>query len=79
MRLWNSLRLAWLGAGVTTYYIRHKLSGEIINACETQSKERAEEVCETISQGMGGLDGFYPDPNPPLEVLKRYRYWDERP
>lgn len=57
---------------MTTYYHRRLGDGEIINASETDLS-----LPELNTQHP--LVGAYYDPNPPLEVLKRYRYWDERP
>jgi hypothetical protein len=55
----------------TTWYVIDTRSNEIVNAIEASTKP--------------GLDHFTDpehlrlDANPPLAMLKRYRYWDERP
>ncbi|MCD6056489.1 MAG: hypothetical protein K0Q89_19 [Thermomicrobiales bacterium] len=56
---------------MATYYMRSKKTDEIINAVEgCRSPQEAEEI----------FDGtVYADAHPPLEVLQRYRYWNERP
>lgn len=54
------------------YYIRLKSSGSIIN-CINTSKRPGE-----IDLSMYTYD-VYLDPNPPYEVLRNYKYWDERP
>lgn len=58
---------------MTTYYIRDRWSGEIINAVETDTLASATKVCESMT------DDCYADPVPPRTFLKRYRYWNERP
>jgi hypothetical protein len=57
---------------VTTYYHRRRSDGEIVNASETSLS------LVELERRYPLADGYY-DANPPLEVLKRYRYWDERP
>lgn len=57
---------------MTTYYIRRQSDGEIVNATDT-------DLPQAEVERRWPREGFYYDPNPPLEVLKRYRYWDERP
>jgi hypothetical protein len=57
---------------MTTYYHRQHSDGEIVNASESDLS------LPEISKRWPLAFGYY-DPNPPLEVLKRYRYWDERP
>ena len=64
---------------MTTYYIRSHKTGNIVNAVETDSFKRAQEVADALMKGRDEPLGFYADPNPPLSVLQRYRYWDERP
>lgn len=54
---------------MTTYYLRRDSDGEIVNACEFSGP---------LAQ-LNPQHGHYYDPNPPLTVLQRYRYWDERP
>lgn len=58
---------------MTTYYIRSRITGEIVNAVETASFDGALKAC------AGCIDDVYPDPDPPMAVLSRYRYWSERP
>lgn len=57
---------------MTTYYHRRHSDGEIVNAtsCDLPLAEL---------QRRWPLAACYYDPNPPLEVLQRYRYWNERP
>lgn len=57
---------------MTTYYHRDKKTGEIVNASETS-------LSLPELESRYPRDDVYYDANPPLEVLKRYRYWDERP
>ena len=54
------------------YYIRLRNSGAIINCINTSKR------MEDIDLSMYTYD-VYLDPNPPLDVLKNYQYWDERP
>ena len=56
-----------------TYYLRDLKTGEIVNAVETDSGLRAQEIAEKMDPPC------YPDDRPPLEVLQRYRFWYERP
>lgn len=56
---------------MTTFYMRRHSDGEIVNAIEG---------CSTPMEAEGCFDGtVYADAHPPLEVLQRYRYWNERP
>lgn len=58
---------------MTTYYHRRVDNGEIVNASES-------DLSLAELNARHPLGGFtYYDPNPPLEVLQRYRYWHERP
>ena len=57
---------------MATYYHRNNKDGEITNASETSL------TLVQLTERFPLTDGYY-DPNPPLEVLKRYRYWNERP
>jgi hypothetical protein len=59
---------------VTTYYHRRHDNGEIVNASETDLS-----LVELTNRFPLDRLGQYYDPNPPLSVLQRYRYWDERP
>jgi len=59
-----------------TYYIRDRKSGEIVNAVEVDGWFSPEQQQRHLDRMTGDL---YFDQHPPLEVLKRYRYWDERP
>ena len=61
---------------MTTYYIRSSVTGEIVNAVEAQTRDGATRVIESMD---GGLSQYFTDDDPPTAVLKRYRYWDERP
>lgn len=56
-----------------TYYHRRRSDGEIVNASEV-SLPLAE-----VERRWPLADDIYYDPNPPMAVLQRYRYWDERP
>lgn len=57
---------------MNTYYHRLHSTGEIVNASESSL------TLPEISARFPLRDGYY-DPNPPLSVLQRYRYWNERP
>lgn len=54
---------------MATYYLIDD-RGDVINACESSGPPR------TDPHKFGGIRW---DPNPPLDKLQRYRYWDERP
>lgn len=58
---------------MTTYYHRRRADGEIINASETDLS-RAE-----LEARFPPTDYWFYDPNPPLHVLERYQFWNERP
>ena len=58
-----------------TYYIIDTRTNEIINAVETTSTERA----QGVAAGMTDPHTLRVSKNPPLEMLRRYRYWNERP
>jgi hypothetical protein len=59
---------------VTTYYHRRLSDGEIVNASDVDLPLAEVERRWPISGG-----GLYYDAHPPMAVLQRYRYWDERP
>lgn len=59
---------------MTTYYHRRHSDGEIVNASESDLS-----LAEITNRFSLDRTNCYYDPNPPIEVLKRYRYWDERP
>ena len=60
---------------MTTYYVRDRRTGEIVNATDVDYGP-----APTITADRWiDAEYLYYDANPPLEVLKRYRYWDERP
>lgn len=56
------------------YYIRDRVTGAVVN-CVTTSKT-LEELRESPYYEN---DEYFLDPNPPMSVLSKYRYWDERP
>lgn len=57
---------------MTTYYVIDTRTNEIVNAIESS---RVPEIDDSwIDAPVLRLD-----PNPPMAMLKRYRYWDERP
>jgi hypothetical protein len=58
-----------------THYIIDIDSNEIINACDADRRLPD----ETVLRGFKHPDRLRVDVNPPLAMLKRYRYWDERP
>jgi hypothetical protein len=61
----------------TTFYIRKVVGnrlGEIVNAVECQTIAQAREVVACMTGGPYEVDS-----NPPLTVLARYQYWNERP
>ena len=62
---------------MTTYYIRDRRTGGIVNAVESSSPKA--EVEERVLSRMVDGDHLYLDANPPMSVLQRYRYWNERP
>jgi hypothetical protein len=57
---------------MATYYHRRNSDGEIVNASDTDLP------LAEVERRWPLKDGYY-DPHPPLAVLQRYRYWDERP
>lgn len=59
----------------TTVYVRSVRSGEIVNALATHKPST--EWDRTIAEIFG--EGYYGDAHPPLSVLQRYQYWNERP
>ncbi len=56
---------------MSTYYLRRKSDGEIDNACETSGPPPP---CHTPDTHY-----YAAERDVPPAVLKRYRYWDERP
>lgn len=54
------------------YYIRDRCTGQIIN-CVTTSRNIVE------VRGRYEDDEYYVDPNPPVHLLRQYKYWNERP
>jgi hypothetical protein len=61
---------------VTTYFIIDPADGEIVNAVETTSRERAQRVADDmIPHPMVVKTERELRPG----VLSRYRYWSERP
>jgi len=60
---------------MTTFYIIDTKINEIINAVEATSLERA----QTVIDGMIAPQDLLVTAVPPLAMLQRYRYWDERP
>lgn len=60
-----------------TYYIRDRRTGAIVNAVESRSPKA--EVEERVLSHMIDSEHLYLDANPPMSVLQRYRYWNERP
>jgi hypothetical protein len=61
---------------MTTYYIRDRRHGAIVDAVTT---DRAIDDAVHVLASMTGAEHLYLDANPPLHILKQYRYWDERP
>lgn len=57
-----------------TYYIIR--NGEIINAVETTN---GRDRVERMIRDLPAFAGCTYDANPPLEMLQRYQYWNERP
>jgi hypothetical protein len=56
---------------MTTWYVIDTRINEIVNACEAD-----------VEPDLGGFmepEHLRLDPNPPLAMLQRYRYWEERP
>jgi hypothetical protein len=58
---------------MTTWYIIDTRTNEIVNACESDTKP------DRVIQLMTEPEHLRLDANPPLAMLQRYRYWDERP
>lgn len=57
-----------------TFYIRDRVTGAVVNAVTTLrplSDLKADPYYET--------DEYFLDPDPPMDVLMKYRYWNERP
>jgi hypothetical protein len=55
------------------YYMRDRVTGAIVNCVTTQKS--LEELRESPYYET---DEYYLDPNPPLEALMKYKYWNER-
>jgi hypothetical protein len=58
---------------MATWYVIDTRSNEIINAIESRNKPTID------PERWMSAEHLRLDPNPPLAMLKRYRYWDERP
>lgn len=56
-----------------TFYVVDA-TGLVVNAVETDSRERAQRVADSM---IGGP--YTVDPAPPERALTSYRYWSERP
>ena len=60
---------------MTTWYVIDTRSNEIINAMDVHDGHKP-----TIDpKHWVDAEHLRLDANPPIEQLKRYRYWDERP
>ena len=64
---------------MTTYYIRSHRTGEIVNAVECTTLIQACLFADGLTRSKDEDLGFYADQYPPIETLRRYRYWNERP
>lgn len=58
---------------MTTWYVIDTRSNEIINAVDSDRKP------EITPKRWIHAEFLRVDSNPPMAMLKRYRYWDERP
>lgn len=56
------------------YFIRCRATGAVVNAVNTQKSKAELEESQFFNN-----DEYYLDPNPPMDVLMRYQYWNERP
>jgi hypothetical protein len=61
---------------VTTFYIRSRRDGMIVNAVEADGRLTAEKV---LTPDWYPVEDYFLDQSPPMDVLKAYRFWDERP
>ena len=57
---------------MATWYVIDTRTNEIINAIEADSEPGR------VIRSMLDAEHLRLDADPPLEMLKRYRYWDER-
>jgi hypothetical protein len=62
------------GQTMREYYIRCRATGAVVD-CVTSGKT-LEELRESPFYEN---DEYFLDPNPPMAVLSKYRYWSERP
>lgn len=60
--------------GETEWYVVDKRTNEIIN-CITTSGPRPDDALTRFVNG----EHLRLDANPPLSMLERYQYWNERP
>lgn len=58
---------------MTTYYVIDTRTNEIVNAIEADSYPGR------IITSMLDADHLRLDANPPMRLLEKYRYWNERP
>jgi len=58
---------------MTTWYVIDTRTNEIVNAVEADGEPGR------VIKTMLDADHLRLDANPPLAMLQRYRYWDERP
>lgn len=59
---------------MTTFYIRDRRSGAIVNAVTT-----SERMADISLDRFVDSEHLFLDPNPPASILHAYRYWSERP
>ena len=57
------------------FYVIDTKTNEIINCISSNSRERA----EAVVAAMINPEELRLDPNPPMSMLSKYRYWNERP
>lgn len=58
-----------------TFYVIDRRTNEIVNAVATTRPI----TDPALIRGWVDAEHLYLDENPPLAVLERYRYWNERP
>lgn len=60
-----------------TFYVRDHRTGSIVNAVSAHGTKA--EVEARVLPGRSDSEHLYLDEDPPMAVLQRYRYWNERP
>ena len=65
---------------MTEWYVIHRESNRIVN-CITTHENDPTKITDSFSRlfPRWELDDYRIDSNPPLSMLEKYRYWNERP